>query len=87
MKNYIKKYLFLVGRLSSGYFLLVLMFLLTALLDFIGIGLIGPFIGFAIEGGGANTFSYFSGDVLNLDFNTVINRINSVPRLWQQNQI
>lgn len=43
MKEYLKKYFFLLGHQYSGFLTLITLFLLASGLDFLGIGLISPF--------------------------------------------
>lgn len=47
MNNYIHKYFFLLGEKRNKLFLLLSLFLLSSMLDLLGIGLIGPFISIA----------------------------------------
>lgn len=47
MNRYLSKFLYIIGKQKNRLILLVFLFLLTSLLDTVGIGLIGPFIALA----------------------------------------
>lgn len=47
MLNYLSKFLYVISAKRSSLLLLISLFLLTSMLDALGIGLIGPFIGLA----------------------------------------
>ena len=65
MKDYFKQYSFLVRDYYKKFWRLVALFIVSGLLDFIGIGLIGPFISLVLDGGGQNESSFFSFGLLN----------------------
>tara|TARA_B110000008_G_scaffold275762_1_gene313838 strand:+ start:5062 stop:6732 length:1671 start_codon:yes stop_codon:yes gene_type:complete len=65
MNNYFKQYSFLVKEYSNKFWKLISLFLISGLLDFIGIGLIGPFISIALNDNAHVTDSLFSFGLFN----------------------
>lgn len=49
MKNFVKKFLYILGDRKQQLVLLLLLFLVTAVIDTLGIGLVGPFLSIAIN--------------------------------------
>ena len=65
MKNYLVQYSFLVRDYYGKFFKLVVLFILSGLLDFIGIGLMGPFISLALSSAGEVSNNSFNFDLFN----------------------
>ena len=74
MKTYIKEILFLIGNDKKYLPILVLVFLISSLLDIIGLGLIAPFISIIISPEEVLRSAYF------IELNKIIN-INETSSL------
>ena len=63
MKNYFIQYSFLVKDYYGKFWKLISLFIFSGLLDFIGIGLMGPFISLALSSAGEVSNNSFNFDL------------------------